>query len=173
MILMRGIVLGLVLAMAGCGITAPHRGPGYADLDGLSWRDVDTKVSLSVGPRVLRIASTMIDDDPMARELLRNLEGIRIRVYEVDGDPVEIADDLNHMSAQLRDQGWEAVILIRDEGETTHVLLKVEQQRVAGLTVLTSDSLEVVLVNVMGELRPDLFGEAMVAIDAPVPDIDV
>jgi ribosomal protein L25 (general stress protein Ctc) len=115
----------------------------------------------------------MIDDDPTARELLRNLEGIRIRVYEVDGDPVEIAEDLNHMSAQLREQGWEAVILIRDEGETTHVLLKVEQQRVAGLTVLTSDSLEVVLVNVMGELRPDLLEEAMVAIDAPVPDIDV
>lgn len=173
MIVARWLVLSLALVLCGCGITAPRHSPGYADLDGLSWRDVDATMSLSFGPSVLRFASAMIDDDPMARELLRNLDGIRIRVYEVDGDPLDIAEDLDRMSQQLRDQGWEAVILIRDQVETTHVLLKVEQQRVAGLTVLTSDSLEVVLVNVMGELRPDLFEDAMVAIDAPVPDIGV
>ena len=173
MIVCRMIVLGLVLTMAGCGITAPHRNPGYADLDGLSWRDVDAKLSLSVGPSILRFASTMIEEEPAAREILRNLDGVRIRVYEVEGDPLEIAEDLNHMSAQLRHEGWEAVILMRDQGETTHVLIKIDQQRIAGLTVLTSDSLEVVLVNVMGEMRPDLFEETMVAIDASVPDIDV
>ena len=169
----RLIVLALVLSLAGCGVTAPHRNPGYADLDGLSWRDADATMSLSFGPTVLRFAANMIDDDPVARELLRNLDGVRIKVYQVDGDPVAIASDLNHMSAQLREDGWEAVILVREAGETTHVLMKIDQQRIAGLAVLTSDSLEVVLVNVMGELRPDLFQEAMAAIDAPVPDIDV
>lgn len=172
MIAVRIAVLGLVLALGGCGITAPHRNPGYADLDGLSWRDVDTRVSLSLGPAVLRLAASMVHDDPVARELLRNLDGVRVRVYEVDGDPAGIAADLNSMSAQLREVGWEAVILVREEGETTHVLMKLEGERIAGLTVLTSDSLEVVLVNVMGELRPDLFAQAMAAVDVPVPDID-
>lgn len=169
----RILILALLITLGGCGMTAPHRSPGYADLDGLSWRDVDTTVSLSLGPSVLRFAAAMIEDDPVARELLRNLDGIRVKVYAVDGDPAEIAADLDFMSSGLREQGWEPVILVREEGETTHVLVKIDQQRIAGLTVLTSDSLEVVLVNVMGELRPDLFAETMAVIDAPVPDIDV
>lgn len=169
----RLFVLGLVLLLCGCGMGAPRHNPGYADLDGLSGRDVDSTMRLSFGPTVLRFAASMIEDDPVARELLRNLDGVRIRVYEVDGDPTSIAEDLNAMSTRLRERGWEPVILVREEGETTHVLLKIEQQRIAGLTLLTSDSLEVVLVNVMGELRPDLFQEAMAAIEAPVPNIDV
>ncbi len=39
---------------------------------------------------------------------------------------------------------------------------------VAGLTVLTSDSLEVVLVNVMGDLKPEFFSDTMVALDVDV-----
>lgn len=169
----RAVILGLSLALAGCGVMAPHENPGYADLDGLSWRDVDATVTLSLGPTVLRFAAAMVDHDPVARDLLRNLDGVRIKAYEVDGNPAEIAADLNSMSAQLQEEGWEAVILVREERETAHVLMKIDQQRIAGVTVLTSDSLEVVLVNVMGELRFDMFDEAMTAIEAPVPDIDI
>lgn len=168
----RAVLLGLVLALAGCGVTAPHRNPGYADLDGLSWRDVDATVSLSLGPTVLRFAASMIDDDPIARELLRNLDGVRVRVYEVEGDPVGIAADLDAMGLQLREVGWEPVVLIREAGESTHVLMKLEGQRIAGITVLTSDRVEVVLVNVMGELRPELFARAMAAVDVAVSDVD-
>ena len=45
-------------------------------------------------------------------------------------------------------------------------------ERIAGITVLTSDSLEVVLVNVMGELRPELFNQAMASVDVAVPSIE-
>lgn len=169
----RWVLIVLLLSLAGCGVTAPQRGPGYADLDGLSLVDVDRSLSLSLGPTVLRLAAQGIDDDPLARELLRNLDGVRVRVYTVDGDPQAVAANLDAMGQRLREGGWEPVVRVREGGETTHVLMRLEQQHIAGITVLTSDSLEVVLVNVMGELRPELFSEAMLALELSVPPVDV
>jgi len=165
--------LCLLFLLSGCGITAPSHNAGYADLDGLSWRDVDATLSFSLGPRVLGFAALLIEDDPQTKALLQNLDGVRVKVYEIEGDPGDVAGDLNYMSAQLREAGWEPVILVREEGETTHVLIRMDEDRIAGLTVLTSDALEVVLVNVMGELRPELFTQTMATLDLPAPDIDV
>ena len=173
MIGLRGLVLATVIALTGCGVTAPHRASGYADLDGLSWRDLDRSLSLSLGPTVLRMLALGVDDDPMVRELLRNLDGVRVQAYRIEGDPDDVAEDLNAIGTRLRGAGWEPVIRVREAGETVHVLMKLEQARIAGLTVLASDSLEVVLVNVMGELRPELFGEAMAALEVSVPPLDV
>jgi hypothetical protein len=169
----RSLALTLVLALSGCGVTAPQRSAGYADLDGLSWRDVDRTISLSLGPTVLRLVAAGIDDDPKARELVRSLDGVRVRAYQIDGDPAAVSEDLDAMSNQLKEGGWEPVVRVRQGGETAHVLMKLEQGRIAGLTVLASDSLEVVLVNVMGELQPELFSEAMAAMEVRVPPIDV
>lgn len=169
----RGLILALLIALTGCGITAPHRGPGYADLDGLSWRDVDRSISLSLGPTVLRLIAAGIDDDPKARELVRSLDGVRVRVYQIDGEPVAVAEDLEAMTARLRQAGWEPVMRVRQGGETAHMLMKLEQERIAGLTVLASDGLEVVLVNVMGEIRPELFSETMAAVAENAAPVDV
>lgn len=172
MIGLRGLILALVIALAGCGVTAPNRGPGYADLDGLSWRDVDRSISLSLGPTALRLIAAGIDDDPGARELIRSLDGVRVRVYQIDGEPVAVAEDLEDMTDRLRQAGWEPVMRVRQGGETAHMLMKLEQQRIAGFTVLASDGLEVVLINVMGEIGPELFSEAMAAVAENVPPVE-
>ena len=70
-------------------------------------------------------------------------------------------------------QGWQQVVLVREEAETTYVLMKVVEQRIAGLTVLNADHSEVVLVNVMGELQPEMLADTMAALDVPTPPIDV
>lgn len=160
----------LLLIMTGCGITASKRSAGYADLDALSWRDVDTTMTLSLGPSLLSLAAGFVEDDPQTQAMLRGLEGVRVKIYEIEGDPVDVAADLDRMSVDLVGQGWEPVVLVREEGETTHMLVKVVDEQIAGITVLTSDSIEVVLVNVMGELKPEMFSRTMVALNAPMPD---
>ena len=166
-----GLGLVLVLMLGGCGITASSRNEGYADLDGLSWRDVDTTTTLSFGPTLLSLAASFVEDDPRTRALLRDLDGVRVKIYAIEGDPVGVASDLNAMSSELGAQGWEPVALVREDGETTHVLVKTADTRIAGITVMTSDGKEVVLVNVMGELRPEMFDQTMVALNAPVPAV--
>ena len=103
------LVVALVLVLTGCGFMAPQRNAGYADIDRLSWRDVDTTMNLSIGPTLLRFAANMIEDDPQTRELLRSLDGVRIKIYRIEGDAFNVATDLDQASRELATQGWEPI----------------------------------------------------------------
>ena len=166
------------LVLAGCGLTAPRSNDGYADLDSLGLFDVDNVMTLSIGPSLLRFAARHTEDDPETQALLRNLDGVRIRVYEIDGDPQRVAGRVDDMGMKLQRQGWEPVAVLREGTETVHMLLKPleggDGRRVAGLTVLVADQEEAVIVNVMGDLKPELFADTMVALDVDVtPEVQV
>lgn len=162
--------------LSGCGLTAPRSNAGYADLDSLGLFDVDNTLTLSIGPSLLRFAAKHTEDDPETQALLSNLEGVRVRIYEIDGNAERVAGRVNDMGARLQRQGWEPVAVMREADETVHMLLKPvgedDSQRIAGLTVLVADQQEAVVVNIMGDLKPEFFSDTMVALDVDV-DVDV
>lgn len=162
------LVLAAILAtaLAGCGVTAPRGSDGYADLDSLGLADTDRVLTLSIGPALLRFAAAHVEDDPETRELLRGLDGIRVRVYRIDGDAMRVARRMDGMSRKLQAHGWERVLTARAEGEVTYMLMKVVGQRIRGMTVLVSDGeSEAVVVNLMGDIQPRQFSNVMTALD--------
>ncbi len=163
------------LALAACGITAPRGNDGYADLDSLGMFDTDRTISLSLGPTVLHFAARMCDeDDPETAALLRGLDGVRIRVYEIDGDAERVARRATRMADRLVADDWERVMLMREEGEETHMLMRMAHGRIQGLTLIAVDGAsEAVVINLMGELDPNHFGDVMVALDVDAPDVQV
>ena len=163
-------MLGLVWMLGGCGLTAPKEAEGFAELDSLGVFDVDRTIALSIGPAILHFAAGHVDDDPEVAELLRGLDGVRIRVYEIDGNPQRVSKRIHRMSQHLRDHGWEQVALIRQEAEVMHFLVKVCEGRMCGLTLLTSDGdSEAVVINLIGEIQPERFSEVMLALDVDAP----
>ena len=166
------VAAGLVVILTACGLTAPRNSAGYADLESLGVRDTDLVMKLSIGPALLRFAASHVDDDPEVKELLESLDGIRIRIYEIDGDAGRVASRINSMSRHLQEDGWEPVMLVRTEDEATHMLIRVVDQRISGLTVLVSDGdSEAVVVNLMGTIQPEQFGDVMVALDTDTPGL--
>ena len=160
------------LLVSACGLMAPSRSDGYADLESLGMRDTDRVMSLSIGPTLLRFAANHIDDDPEIRNLLRSLDGVRVRIYEIDGDAGRVANRIGAMSAHLQEDGWETVVLIREQHEATHMLLRMSGSRISGMTVLTSDGeSEAVVVNLMGDIQPEQFGDVMVALNVEAPGV--
>jgi len=161
------ILLGLwTLALAGCGITAPRSSEGFANLDSLGVADTDRVLTLSIGPTLLRFAANHVEDDPETRELLRGLDGVRIRIYEIDGNAARVASRMSAMSDRLQASGWEQVMLVRSEDEQAHMLVKIADGHIRGMTVLVTDGEdEAVVVNLMGEIRPQKFGSLMAALD--------
>lgn len=157
--------------LGGCGLTAPRGNAGYADLDSLGMTDVDNTMTLSIGPTLLHFAARHVEDDPETRALLQGLDGVRIRIYEIDRNPDRVAGRIERMSLKLRDQHWEPIALIQEDGEQTHMLVKMERDRIAGLTVIAFDGSEAVVVNVMGDLRPEMFGDTMAALDVETPEV--
>lgn len=156
----------ILLTLTACGLTAPRSGPGYADLASPGIWDTDREFALSLGPTVLRFAASHIDDDPETEALLRSLDGVRIRIYEIDGDPLKVAGKMDLMQGDLEGDGWESVMLVRQESERTHLMLKSSGDQVHGLTLLTSDGeSEAVVINLIGDIQPELFSDVMVALD--------
>ncbi len=99
------------------------------------------------------------------KRLLRRLDGVRIRIYQIDGDAARVAKRLRRMSAHLQADGWEPVLLVRDQQEEVHMLLKTRAGSIRGMTVLSSDDeAEVVVINLMGEIPPERFGGVMLAL---------
>lgn len=164
------VLLCATLFLYACGITAPRSSDGWADLDSLGMADTDRVLSLSIGPALLHFAANHIDDDPETKALLKSLDGVRVRIYEIDGDPLRVAARMNSMSSRLQADGWEPVVLIREEQEAVHMLMRVNDQRISGMTVLVSDGeSEAVIVNLMGDIQPEQFGDVMVALDVDAP----
>ena len=160
----------LVLSVSACGLTAPRSNEGFADLESLGMTDTDRVMNLSLGPTILHFAAGHVDDEPEVRELLRSLDGVRIRIYEIDGDVSRVAQRIDRMSGHLQQDGWEPVMLVREEDEQTHMLLKTVDGQIRGMTVLVSDGdSEAVVINLMGTIEPEQFSDVMVALDVDTP----
>lgn len=174
-LIQSAILLLLTLTLGACGITAPRSDEGFADFDSLGIADTDRVMALSIGPTLLHFAARHVDDDPEAQALLSGLDGVRVRIYEIDGDAERVGRRLDDMSRKLQRRGWNPVMLIREEGELAHMLVKSEKDRIHGMVVMVSDSHddEVVLVNLMGDLKPEMFSDAMVALEVEAPEVRV
>ena len=96
-------VLLMVFMLCSCGITAPRSNEGYANLDSPGMNDTDRTMALSIGPTTLWFAARFLDDEPETQALLRSLDGVRIRIYEVHGDTGRIARNFERMGGKLLD----------------------------------------------------------------------
>ncbi|KAA9131591.1 DUF4252 domain-containing protein [Marinihelvus fidelis] len=165
--------IALAVVLSACGITAPRSNDGYANLDSLGIADTDRVMSLSIGPGLLHFAAGFMDDEPETQAMMRSLDGVRVRIYEIDGDLDRVNGRMARMSEKLVDDGWEPVAVVAEDGERTWMMVKGSESRIDGLTVISSDGVEAVVVNVMGNLKPELFTDTMVALDVPAPEVQV
>ncbi len=135
--------------------------------------DTDRVINVSIGPTLLHFAARFMDEDPEIRELLRSLDGVRVRIYEINGDASRVNQRIFTMSQHLQEDGWEPVLLVREHDEEVHMLLRMGDDQIKGMIVLVSDGeSEAVIVNLMGDIRPEQFGDVMVALDVDAPGVD-
>ena len=107
---------------------------------------------------------------------MRSLDGVRIRIYEVDedADTDRIANNFIHMGDKLLEDGWDPVMLIREEGELTQMYMKSSSRGISGLTIVSADDEEVVVINVMGDIDPVYYRDVMLALNVDdAPEVQV
>ena len=164
----------LVFLLSACGFTAPRGNEGFANLDSPGMADTDRVISLSFGPTILRFAAKFMDEDPEVQALLKSLDGVRVRIYEVTGDPERVTHNFHTMGDKLNNNGWAPVMLVREEGELVQMFAKPSTQGISGLTIFSVDDDEVVVVNIMGDIDPRQYGDVMLALDVDhAPDVQV
>jgi len=106
--------------------------------------------------------------------LLRSLDGVRVRTYEVNGNTRRIVSNFDHMGDKLSKDGWQPVMLVREEGELVQMYAMTSSDGVQGLTIVSADDEEVVVVNVMGDIDPVYYNDVMLALDVDdAPDVQL
>jgi hypothetical protein len=153
-------VVTLVCA-TGCGVTAPTHGAGYADFSAAQYEGMRRESSISLGPRVLRFAARYSDDDPETRAILRAIDGVRVKVYQLNdrADSSALASKLSAVASNLAEDDWQPIVRVMEEGKLVFVLLKESEDAIVGVAMLKADEKELLFVNVMGNLSRELLAQ--------------
>ena len=167
----------LAVLLTGCGITGNYRhDPGYAAFDSPGLWDTDREFGLSLGALPLGFARFVFDDDPEFGPMLRELRAVRVYTYDVKHDAHDVAQRLEAMHSDLVANGWMPIVYVREDDELVSVLLQPAKHGRGGnrgLAVIVQDPSEVVLVNLIGNVRLDQFSEYMVDLDVEMPHIEI
>lgn len=120
------------------------------------------------GP-MLRWASKFLSaEDPeeaKAAKLVANLRGIYVRSYEFDSDGAYSAAEVDALRSQFRSPAWSRIVGVRSEhdGENVDIFFKLENDKMAGIVIISAEARELTFVNIVGPLEveqlADLGGE--------------
>jgi len=175
MLVRRLVLAASALALTACGITGNFRhDPGYADFGSLQGITADSDFGISLGPLPLRIAGVFVKDDEELGPFLRELRAVRVYTFEGIEDAESLAPRIEKIRAELSGDGWLNVASVRDSGEVTSVFLRPDENFAHhGLAVIIEEPEELVLVNLIGNIRLDFFEGYMGDLDLTVPSIDL
>ena len=174
-------LLSVMLALSACGFTGNLRSnPGFASFNTPSTlRSVDRQFGISLGPIPLRLATMMSrpvldDEDEWISDSLKAVRAVRVYVYALEGENERVADHLSETSNSLIADGWEQIAAVREDGELVNALVKHETPDVIrGIVVMVEEDEELVLVNVIGKIRPESFNTIMEKLEIEFPHIEI
>jgi hypothetical protein len=136
--------------------------PGYFAIENLGvFADGGLEVDIDLrGPMAKIVAAATADEDPQFSAAMEKIERIRVQVGSVaDRDSSGVRAAIDGAVERLESSGWYRMITVRDEEESVVVLALERDGLLRGLSVFVHDGEEeVVLVNIAGEMDPELIG---------------
>jgi hypothetical protein len=133
------------------------------NLDRLAARAVET-VDVTVDASMIHMASKFLNtnkvDEAKLRELLEQLKGVNVKVFEFANDGDITAQDVEAVRAQMSAPGWSKVAAVRAKrtgrgGEDVDVRFMLEGEMIKGIAILVVDPRELVFVNIIGPIDPE------------------
>jgi hypothetical protein len=136
--------------------------PGYVDFGELNSIFGEPSVQIAVGGSLLSLVGTLsASEDPELGELFKRLHGVRVSVFETEGMADGAVDYIKQVSSSLNDQGWESVVTVNTADEQVRIFMKINEDKVEGITVMTVEEDEAAFINVIGNLDPEQLGRVM------------
>jgi hypothetical protein len=163
------VAVALLAVASIAGAQAVEGLPGYVDLEQLglfAGGEVEVDIDLR-GSMAKIVAAATSEEDPEFSAAMEKIQRIRVQVGsagELDATAVRSAIDA--ATKRLEQSGWYRMVSVRDEEESVHVLALENSGVLQGLTAFVQDgSGEVVLVNIAGEMSPEMIGSLVSNID--------
>jgi len=123
-------------------------------LDHLSAKASET-VDVNIDERLIQTAIKIFSDqDPDEREikkLVSGLKGIYVKSFEFDNENEYSMTDLQAVHAQLQDPAWSRIVNVSSKKDgNIEVYLRMLNDQIIGLAVLSAELKELTIVNLIG-----------------------
>lgn len=143
--------------------------PGYVDFADLDAIYGEPRVMINIGGTLLKLMSAAsAAEDPDTSAMIRNLDGVRIKVYPTDGNLGPALDQVEKAKLSLQSAQWEPVVQVNKANEQVQIFMKANDENVEGLTVMAVDTEEAVFINILGVIDPAQIGKVMNTLDVDV-----
>ena len=129
--------------------------PGYVDFGSLESVYGEPRVMINIGGVLLQfmaVAAQASKDEPHAAALMRDLEGVRVNVYDTGGETTPAREKIADVRAVLEEAKWQPVVQVKEK--EVQIFMKSDNHGMQGLTVMTVDEEEAVFINILGEIDP-------------------
>lgn len=155
--------IALVASLVACASVAA-KAQTLASADGrlqLSQLDrlaskADEYVNVNLDERLLRFAQAALSsadsEERAAKEVIVNLRGIYVKRFEFETEGGYSPSDLEAIRAQLSSPNWARIVEVRSrrQGQNVEVYLLTNGGRIDGLTILSSEPKEFMVINIVG-----------------------
>lgn len=120
---------------------------------GLASKAVET-VDVTLDGPLLRLAARFLDgdgDERVARDMIRQLQGIYVKSYQFDDENAYDKTILDKVRAQLG-PSWKRLVLVKEHGDHTEIHADMRGENVVGLLVIAAERRELTIVNLVGPI---------------------
>jgi len=161
---MNKLKLLLALSFATLLLTTPTHAfaKGQIDFADLSSHYGEPKVEVNLSASLMKMIGRFADDgDPEVASILSNLESIKVRVYNLNGELEEANSTVERISSQLKTEDWETLVTVNDneENQKVRIFSKSTDDVIDGVVVMVvspeKDAGEAVFINIVGEIDPE------------------
>ena len=131
--------------------------PDVEKLSSTAKETVEVKMD---GP-MLRWASKFLSaedpDEQKAAQLVQNLKSIYVRNFEFDKEGAYSSAEVEALRSQFGPPVWSRVVGVRSErnGENVDVYFKLENEKMAGIVIISAEPKELTFVNIVGPIEVD------------------
>ncbi len=160
------IVVASLLLLGGVGYLYASSGvksnPGYVKLAKPKGESVSTLLSLNIGPGGVRptrwLFEKIVDGSDSEHEIpkrifknvLKELQGIQLRIYEVHGNRQVFDEAIAESAAVLEGKNWEHLVTVREENERIVIMQYGDDAQINGLSIMASTPDTALFLNLIG-----------------------
>ena len=160
------------LAVAQIGVDQPGYFP-IEDLGILPPDSINLEINLT-GPMMKLIALATEEEESDLSRLVEGLHSIRVRGSNLEDLRLEeVRSAMRGASDRLAAAGWSMMVRIRERDEEVYVFAKQQDNELVGLTVLSLEDAEAMLINLVGRIDPVGLSALANGLDLPRLEVPV
>ncbi len=138
----------------------------------------EPNVEVNLGAGMLGLLSGMSKSEDEISNVMKNLNEIVVRVYELDegfdGDINALKTWVGNTAKSLKAAGFQQLAAIREEDTTVYILAEMDEQTMKGLSVVSlEDESELIVIKIGGKILLKDLGSLMDRFDVDIGEIDI